>query len=97
MSIPIWVSGEKKAERKRRKLEAKKRRANFVIEYDLAYEGGGGRWDGYYKTLWGARLGAFWESHFPNSWGGSAIIFPYPKPVPVEEPKRKKGIFRGRK
>ena len=96
MSDPLWVSGSKRKERKARKLERKKARANFVVEYDLAYEGGGSRWDGYYKTIWGARLDAFWQSHFPNSYGGSAEIYPYPKPAPVVKPKRKKGIFRGR-
>lgn len=97
MSDPLWTSGDKKVERKARRLEAKKRRAHFVVEYDLIYDGGSSRWNGYYMTYWGARLGAFWESHFPNSWGGSAVIYPYPKPVPppVEKPK-KKGIFRGR-
>lgn len=96
MSIPIWSSGEKKADRRRRKLARKKLLANFIVEYDLAYEGGGGRWNGYYRTMWVARIAAWYHVHV-GSWGGSADLFPYPKPVPVEEPKRKKGMFRGRK
>ena len=98
MSDPLWTAGDKKAERRARRLEVKKRRAQFVVEYNLAYEGGGGRWNGYYKTYWGARLAAFKEVHI-SSWGGSAELFPYPKPVPPPEKtkKRMKGLlFNGR-
>lgn len=94
---PLWKHNEKKADREFRKEEARKRRANFVVEYDLAYDGGGSRWNGYYKTYWGARAAAFWNVRFA-SWGGDAEIYPYPKPVPPPTVgPNKKGVFRGRK
>ena len=97
MTEPLWRAGEKSAFRKELKLAKKKRLAKFVVEYDLAYDGGGCSWNGYYRTYSGARLAAFWNLHF-GSWGGKAELFPYPKPVPpsAAPSKRKKGIFRGR-
>jgi hypothetical protein len=43
------------------------------IEYDLAYDGGGGRWNGYYRTQLGARICAFLNLYV-LSWGGGAIL-----------------------
>lgn len=95
---PLWKSGEKQQSREERKLARQKRRAKFVVEYDLAYDGGGSRWNGYYRTYTGARAAALWNLHV-SSWGGSAEVYPYPKPTPPPTvgPPKKKGIFRGRK
>lgn len=98
MTEPLWRAGEKSADRKVRKLAKKKRRAKFVVEYDLVYDGGGASWKGYYRTYFGSRIAAFYNLHF-GSWGGKAELYPYPKPVPppvIPPSKRKKGIFRGR-
>lgn len=43
------------------------------VRYDLAYDGGGSRWDGYYRTLWGAKIAMIWNVRVA-SWGGSAIL-----------------------
>ena len=97
MTEPLWISGAKAADKKAWKLAKRKRRARFVVEYDLIYDGGGSFWRGYYRTYFGARVAAFWNLHF-GSWGGKAELFTHPKPVPPRvEPLRKKGIFRGRK
>jgi len=44
------------------------------MEYNLAYDGGGSRFDVYYRTAFGARWSAFWHLHF-RSWGGSARLY----------------------
>lgn len=51
MSTHLWVAGQAKADREWIKNETKKSRARFVVEYDLAYDGGGSRWDGYYQRI----------------------------------------------
>lgn len=91
----LWVAGKAQLARAKRKVEKKKARARFVVEYDLAYDGGGNRWDGWYKTYWGARTAAFWNLHV-SSYGGSAEIYPYPKavPVPEVEENKAKGAFK---
>lgn len=43
------------------------------VDYDLAYDGGGCRWSGYYRTRVGARVAAFWN-FYVASWGGSAVL-----------------------
>lgn len=43
------------------------------VDFDLAYDGGGGAWSGYYLTRWGAKLSAWWHVRFA-SWGGSAFL-----------------------
>lgn len=43
------------------------------VDYDLAYDGGGSRWSGYYRTRTGARLSVWWNLHM-RSWGGSAKL-----------------------
>lgn len=45
----------------------------WVVHYDLAYDGGGDSWDGYYRTKFGAKISAWWNYHIA-SWGGSAIL-----------------------
>lgn len=86
--FPLWKSGESASERMLRKLEKEKARAHFVVHYDLAYDGGGSTWKGYYKTYTGARIAALWNLHV-KSWGGSAEVFeyPYPEPIPAKGPK----------
>lgn len=44
------------------------------VKFDLAYDGGGSRWTGYYRTRLGARISAWWHYHIA-SWGGSAVLF----------------------
>lgn len=43
------------------------------VVYDLAYDGGGGYWNGYYRTLMGARIAKWWNLHI-SSWGGTALL-----------------------
>lgn len=57
---------------KERKVKDKSHR-RYRVDYDLAYDGGGSRWMGYYRTSTGARIAAFWNYHFA-SWGGSAEL-----------------------
>lgn len=45
----------------------------YWVEYDLAYDGGGSRWTGYYKWLWIARIAMFYNVRI-GSWGGSAKL-----------------------
>jgi hypothetical protein len=102
---PLWNSAESKADKERRKLDKKKSRAHFVVEYDLAYDGGGMSWKGYYRTYLGARIAAFWNLHV-SSWGGKALVFSYPKPSlpptippgkrPTPPPPAKGKKFHGR-
>ena len=89
---PLWKSGESSEARQARRLAKKKSKAHFVVHYDLAYDGGGSAWKGYYRTYTGARIAALWNLHV-TSWGGSAEVFAYPYPVPPPT----KGPRRGRK
>lgn len=43
------------------------------VDYDLAYDGGGQSWSGFYRTIVGARIAAFWNVQVA-SWGGSAVL-----------------------
>ena len=45
----------------------------YKIHYYLVYDGGGGEWDGYYRTYLGARIAA-WYNEYIGSWGGSATL-----------------------
>lgn len=45
----------------------------YRVDYDLAYDGGGSCWSGYYRTVMGARLASWWNRHV-SSWGGSAVL-----------------------
>jgi len=65
----------KKNEQLYPKHRIKKDKSNrkWRIEYDLAYDGGGEEWVGYYRTRLGAKISAFWNVHV-SSWGGSAIL-----------------------
>ena len=83
---PLWRYGDKHKAKEDIRLFRKKQRANFCVEYDLVYDGGGAKSIGYYRTYWGARFGAFLNLHF-RSWGGSAELFPYPKPIPKVSPQ----------
>lgn len=44
------------------------------VRYDLAYDGGGSQWVGYYRTFTGAKLAVWWNRNVA-SWGGTAAIF----------------------
>lgn len=44
------------------------------VEYALAYDDGGAKWIGYYRTKFGARHAAFWHVNV-RSWGGTAVLF----------------------
>ena len=41
----------------------------YKVIYNLAYDGGGCEWDGYYRTLLGANIAIFWNLNLA-SWGG---------------------------
>lgn len=43
------------------------------VRYDLAYDGGGSRWTGYYRTRIGARIAIAWNLYVA-SWGGRALL-----------------------
>lgn len=49
-------------------------RGRYRVRYHLIYDGGGGEWDGYYRTRLGARVAIFWNRHVA-SYGGSAILY----------------------
>lgn len=82
MTEPLWRYGDKQASKETIRIFRRKQRARFCVEYDLVYDGGGSKSIGY----WGARFGAFLNLHF-RSWGGSAELFPYPKPIPKVSPQ----------
>ncbi len=44
------------------------------VRYDLAYDGGGGEWVGYYRSLLGAKIAVWWNRNIA-SWGGTAEIW----------------------
>lgn len=58
--------------KQRRKRDKSRRR--FRVRYDLAYDGGGCLWDGYYRSRVGAAIAIFWNMHVA-SYGGSADLF----------------------
>jgi hypothetical protein len=78
----LWRSSDKKQARHERRRLKKMARANYRVEYDLAYDGGGSAFEEYYKTALGARVAAFIHLHI-RSWGGSAELYPHPTPIPV--------------
>lgn len=39
------------------------------LDCELVYDGGGGKWRGYYRTLWGAKIAAWFHYHIA-SYGG---------------------------
>lgn len=43
------------------------------VQYDLAYDGGGSKWTGYYRTKIVAYIAIYWNYYFA-SWGGSAVL-----------------------
>lgn len=71
---PVWVSGQARRRRRAEALEHAARTRPWRMEYNLAYDGGGSRFDVYYRTAFGARWSAFWHLHF-RSWGGSARLY----------------------
>ena len=89
----LWSSSDKKEAKVKRRRERRMARANYRMEYDLAYDGGGSAFNEYYKTRWGARIAAFFHLHV-LSWGGSAELFPYPSPVVAMRHVKKRKFFR---
>jgi hypothetical protein len=56
------------------------------VVYNLAYDGGGsGEWNGYYRTLMGARIAKWWNVHI-SSWGGTALL--------IDQDRYRAPIFR---
>ena len=60
-------------ERRKARRQAKQEARPWAVRYDLAYDGGGSKWDGYYRTRFGAQLAAFWNVRIA-SWGGTAVL-----------------------
>lgn len=89
MSEALWRSSDKKNAKHKRRRARKKRVANYRVEYDLAYDGGGSAFEEYYRTKIGARISAFFHLHV-RSWGGSADLYPFPMPTPIRHQGKKK-------
>lgn len=66
------MDGKQLYPRHRRYKDKSDRR--WHVDYDLAYDGGGDVWVGYYHTIFGARIAAFWNEYIA-SWGGSAVLY----------------------
>lgn len=64
MDKQLYSWGRKQRDKSHRK---------WRVDYHLANDGGGGRWSGYYRTKFGAKVAAFWNVKFA-SWGGSAVL-----------------------
>lgn len=45
----------------------------FHVAYDLSYDYCNSQWTGYYRTLIGAHVAAWWNVHV-LSWGGTADL-----------------------
>lgn len=45
----------------------------WAVDYELAYDGGGGEWTGYYRWRWSAKAAA-WLNHNILSYGGGAAL-----------------------
>lgn len=89
MSNSLWRSSDKKQAKHDRWREKRMARANYRMEYDLAYDGGGSTFSEYYKTELGARVSAFFHLHF-RSWGGSAELYPHPMPQPIRHMSKRR-------
>jgi hypothetical protein len=61
-------------ERHVRRRELRNQRRPWRVRFDLAYEGGGSEWDGFYRTLFGARVSILWQRSALKSYGGSAVL-----------------------
>lgn len=46
----------------------------YRVEYDLAYDGGGSEWIGYYRTRLVAAVAIRFNRHIA-SWGGTAVLY----------------------
>ena len=71
MSKRLYPSPRREARLARRQSKAELR--TWRVDYDLAYDGGGGCWSAYYRTRVGARIAAWWNVHV-SSWGGTAVL-----------------------
>lgn len=56
-------------------------RRRWLVEYKLAYDGGGSEWEKRYRTLFGAWVAMVWNQYVA-SWGGTAIIVDTRKELP---------------
>jgi hypothetical protein len=72
---PVWVAGQKAAQRARSRHDRRAATRPWRVHYDLAYDDGGDEFDEFYRTYFGARWSAFWHLHV-WSWGGSAKLYP---------------------
>lgn len=54
-------------------LKEKVLRRPWLCLFELAYDGGGEAWIGYYRTKFGARMSMLWH-YYVASWGGSAKV-----------------------
>ena len=60
------------------------------VDYDLAYDGGGTEWSGYYHTRPLALIAAWYHSYI-GSWGGTAILFDQTDPTEAKSRRIPKG------
>ena len=51
----------------------KKTDRRWVVQYDLAYDGGGARWDGHYTWRIQALIMMLYNKYIA-SWGGMAVL-----------------------
>lgn len=58
----------------RRLKQLYREKRKWRVEYDLNYDGGSSIWTGYYRTLIGAKLLAFYNIRIA-SWGGTADLY----------------------
>jgi hypothetical protein len=84
-----YEAGKRKRERQARRLERHRRRPWWVV-YDLAYDGGGSEWTGYYKARWQALVALWWNRHV-TSYGGEARLYENPYTV-LERARAKLGV-----
>lgn len=54
-------------------LKKPKSDRRWRVVYNLAYDGGGGYWNGYYRTKLGAQVARWWNTHIA-SWGGNTLL-----------------------
>lgn len=52
----------------------RKSNRRYRVAYELCYDAGWAKWNGYYRTPFGARISIFYNTHV-NSWGGTAKLY----------------------
>jgi hypothetical protein len=71
----------------------KVRHRRYEVRYDLAYDSGGSRWTGRYRTLLGARIAKSWNLNVV-SWGGLAALVDLLDQGPVRRRIQRRGRRR---